>query len=479
MSFAFPAPVSLSHLLKSVDARVSGDVDTRVTGMTQDSRNVQPGDMYCCVRGEHFDGHDFVHQAIAAGAVALLVDGSVEGIPASVAVVTVESVRAVLGAVAASGFGEPAQSLTIVGVTGTNGKTSTAAIIASIFRANGDSVRVFGTLSGIRTTPEAIELQSLLREALSDGITHVVMEVSSHALHQGRVASVTFAVGVFTNIARDHLDYHGTEENYFAAKAMLFAPGCSRIGVINVDDTRGRLLVDVGGIPMRSFSIADIDSVATEVGRVSFQWRGHHIEVPMGGQFTVMNALAAISAADALGIPLDSIVRGCAQMEQVKGRFESVPNDLGIGVVVDYAHTPDGLEKVLQSARALTTQRVIVVFGCGGDRDAGKRPQMGAIASVHADVVYVTSDNPRSEDPRAIIEQILSGMSFDAQKSTQIWVDRALAIESAISLAERGDIVVIAGKGHETTQEIDGALTPFNDVEVAAAALRTRKGDAS
>lgn len=479
MSVSFPAALSLNELINGVDARVDGDASTLVRGITQDSRAVDSGDLYCCVRGQSFDGHQFVESAVKAGAVAILADQPLDNIPSHIAVVTVTDVRAVLGTIASNGFGHPADLLTIIGITGTNGKTSTAAIIASILEANGDRVRVLGTLTGERTTPEAIDLQSMLYSSVTDGITHVVMEVSSHALHQGRVNGVTFAVGVFTNIARDHLDYHGTEENYFAAKALLFAPGRSRIGVVNVDDPRGQLLVDVGGIPMRGFCTDDLENVETRVDQVSYSWRNQRIVIPMGGAFTVMNSLAAITTADVLGISMEHIVRGCAELQQVPGRFESVPNNAGIGVVVDYAHTPDGLSQVLQSARSLTKGRIITVFGCGGNRDHGKRPMMGNIAATLSDVVFVTSDNPRTEDPRSIIEEILSGMSEHAQKTTHIEVEREKAIESAISEARRGDIVVIAGKGHEKTQEINGVFTPFNDVEVAALALQNRKGETS
>ncbi len=479
MPFPFPHAVSLEELLSDVDARIEGNASAVVLGMTQDSRDVCHGDLYCCVRGQSFDGHRFVGEAIEAGAVAILADHALENIPASIPVVLVNDVRSALGDVASRGFGFPSRQLTMVGITGTNGKTSTAAMLESILSANGDKVRVFGTLTGERTTPEAIELQSKLRDAVDSGITHVVMEVSSHALHQGRVNGITFDVGVFTNIARDHLDYHGTEENYFAAKALLFTSGRSKIGVINIDDPRGQLLVDVGSTHMRAYSKHDIFDIEMTVGRVAYSWKGSHVEIPMGGAFTVMNSLAAITAADALGVSFEAIVRGCASLQQVPGRFESVKNDRGIGVVVDYAHTPDGLAQVLMSARELTHGHVITVFGCGGDRDKGKRPMMGKIAADLSDLVFVTSDNPRSEDPAHIISEVVAGMGEQAQKSVYVDTDRANAIESAISAARRGDIVVIAGKGHESTQEINGVFLPFHDVEVAALALQNRKEESS
>ena len=454
-----------------------GNGSTVVSGLTQDSRSVEPGDVYCCVRGRSVDGHRFIPDAIQRGAVAVLVDSPVEIIDAGIVVVSVSNVREVLGLIASRAFAFPASSLTMVGITGTNGKTSTAEILASILRADGKKVAVFGTLTGERTTPEAIDLQAQLAEARDAGVTHVVMEVSSHALDQARVKGIEFAVGVLTNITRDHLDYHGTEENYFAAKAKLFEPGVSRIGVVNSDDLRGRLLMDVGAIPMRSYSHGDALDPVVMVSRVEFTWNGVKFSIPMGGRFTLMNSLAAITAADELQIPHDSMVAGCASLEGVPGRFESIANDLGIGIIVDYAHTPDGLAEVLTSARALSSERVIVVFGCGGNRDHGKRPLMGDVAHRLADVVIVTSDNPRTENPALIIEDVIAGMPQD--HGAFMIIDRADAIASAISSARRGDIVVIAGKGHEATQDIGGVLTPFSDVEVAQTIVREKEGGAA
>ena len=475
MSFAFPTPISLVALCAAVDAELKNADGVVVGGMSQDSRHVQPGDLYCCVRGEKFDGHQFVNQAIAAGAVALLVDNPLDNVPFGIAVVQVSDVRSVLGVIASEGFGHPSKTLTMVGITGTNGKTSTAAILGSILQADGRDVRVLGTLTGERTTPEAIALQSILCESVSNGVTHVVMEVSSHALHQGRVNGIQFAVSVFTNFARDHLDFHGTEENYFAAKALLFTPSLCKVGVINIDDPRGQLIVDVGNVQTIPFSREDATEVDLGVDYTRFIWRHTQLVVPMGGKFTLMNALAAATAADVLEVPLTSIAQGCSSLIPVSGRFESVKNDLGIGVIVDYAHTPDGLAEVLSTARELTTGDVITVFGCGGNRDHGKRPLMGEIAARMATRVYVTSDNPRNEDPQMIVDEILSGISEPKRSAVHVEIDRAIAITSAISVARRGDIVVIAGKGHETTQEINGVLSPFSDVRIAAQALEERK----
>ena len=472
------ASISVGDLV--VQADIAADVSDAavvMTGITQDSRAVEAGDLFCCVRGENFDGHQFAMQAVAAGASALLVEEAVSGLPDSVAVITVANVREALGKIASAAFGHPSRSLIMVGITGTNGKTSTAAMVASILRAAGKSTEVLGTLSNVRTTPEAIDLQAFLHRCVSEGATHVVMEVSSHALAQDRVSGVMFDVAIFTNITRDHLDYHKTDEAYFAAKAKLFTPELARRGVINSDDPHGRLLLDVAAIEMVSFAHADATDVTIRVDSVSFRWRDLNISLPMGGAFSLMNALAALTACSELGIDHDSLVDGCAQLAQIPGRFESVANSHGIGVVVDYAHTPDGLREVISSARALCTGRLIVVFGCGGDRDAGKRPLMGNAAQ-EADIVFITSDNPRSEDPMAIIDAIVSGVT-NSSIDVRIEVDRAQAIASAILEARRDDIVVIAGKGHESTQEVAGVHYPFNDVDVAKSALSHKKGSES
>lgn len=466
--------IEVSQLVASVEASIVGDSTTRISGLTQDSRSVQPGDLYCCVRGRTVDGHQFIDDAIERGAVAVLVDSPVGKVTPNITVISVPNVREVLGPIASAAFSNPASSLTMMGITGTNGKTSTAEILASLLRADGKKVAVFGTLTGERTTPEAIDLQAQLADARDASITHVVMEVSSHALDQSRVKGIEFAVGVLTNITRDHLDYHGTEENYFAAKAKLFAPGVSKVGVVNSDDLRGRLLIDVGAIPMRSYSFEDAVAPVVLLSRVEFTWNDVKFSVPMGGRFTLMNSLAAITAADELQVSREAMVAGCASLEGVPGRFESVSNDLGIGIVVDYAHTPDGLIEVLNSARALSSERVIVVFGCGGNRDHGKRPLMGEVAHRLADVVYVTSDNPRTENAELIIEDVLAGMPEN--HGAIAVVDRAEAIASAILGARRGDIVVIAGKGHESTQDIGGVLTPFSDVEVARQVVEKKVG---
>ena len=470
------SPMSIDSLVMHADivATIVGDKSVVVTGITQDSRNVEPGDILCCVRGESFDGHQFIGEAISRGAVAVLVEHIDESIDSSVAQIVVTDVRQVLGRVASAAFRHPASSVKMVGITGTNGKTSTAAILGTLIEAHGGSVYVMGTLTGARTTPESIDLHAQLRSCVDAGIDHVVMEVSSHALEHHRVDGIVFDVAVFTNLGHDHLDFHGTMENYFAAKRKLFTSELTRVAVVNADDAFGHRLYAEAVVPTSTYSLGDVTDVVVTASQVSFTWKSFDIRLPIGGSYAVMNALAAIAAADELGISEEQIVSGCALVRTVAGRFELVPNDVDIDVVVDFAHTPEALKGLLTNAREITRGKLIVVFGCGGDRDNAKRPLMGDIASRGADVVVVTSDNPRSEDPDRIIAEVISGVEVNHASVSSI-VNREKAIESAILGAKRGDMVVIAGKGHETTQEANGVLTPSSDVLIAAGVLRIRK----
>jgi UDP-N-acetylmuramoyl-L-alanyl-D-glutamate--2,6-diaminopimelate ligase len=470
--------ITVAELIEKsgVQALVHSNAPLMVSGISQDSREIENGDLFCCVRGQKFDGREFVSMAIRHGAVAVLVEEKISDVPEHIAQIEVGNVREAIGQIASAAFGFPSRSLSVVGITGTNGKTTTAAILASILRSSGRATEIIGTLSGVHTTPEAIDLQAALRRYVDDGVDSVVMEVSSHALAQHRVNGLMFDVAIFTNLGLDHLDYHGTQEEYFAAKARLFHPSLARHGVVNVDDAHGQLLKDVGSIPMTPFTVADATDVSIGIGNVSFLWHDLAISVPIGGSYSVINAVAAAAAAEVMLISPTDIERGCASVDAVPGRFESIPNDRGFEVIVDFAHTAEGLEGILSSVRMLTKARVLLVFGCGGERDAAKRPAMGAVAASHADVVIVTSDNPRGEDPEAIISEVMAGIS-GSNADVRAIVNRADAIESAINGARRGDIVVIAGKGHEKTQEINGVFLPFSDVEIATLALQNRKGD--
>ena len=446
-----------------VRRRVGGDVV--VTGMTHDSRGVNRGEVFACVRGATTDGHDHAPAAVAAGAVALLVDHELAAVLVPQAVV--DDVRPAMGPLASAVYGHPSRALTVVGVTGTNGKTTTTAMLASVFAAAGRRCGVVGTLTGVRTTPEAPALQARLARFRDDGYEAVAMEVSSHALDQHRVDGTRFAVALFTNLTQDHLDYHGTMEAYYAAKARLFTAGLAVRAVVNADDPYGARLASEAGVPVEPYSLADAGELAVGAGACSFRWRGHQLRVPLGGTFNAMNALGAATTALACGIDPEAIVAGLATVPAVPGRFEAVDAGQPFGIVVDYAHTPDSLLKVLDAAREIAgtgrvVGRVIVVFGCGGDRDAAKRPLMGSVAGERADVVVITSDNPRHEDPAAIIGAVQSGLTH-SRADVHVEADRRAAIDLALHRALPGDVVVVAGKGHEPYQEIGDRRLPFDD----------------
>jgi UDP-N-acetylmuramoyl-L-alanyl-D-glutamate--2,6-diaminopimelate ligase len=462
----------------ALHAGVEGDEAIAVPSISHDSRSVEAGGMYACLRGARHDGHSFAPAAVAAGASSLLVDHHLRVADVGdVSQLIVEDTRLALGPIAATVHGDPSTSMRVVGITGTNGKTTTSMLIGAILRAAGDPTSVLGTLSGPFTTPEAPELQARLAELRDHGQRSVVMEVSSHALALHRIDGTRFDAAVFTNLGRDHLDLHGTVEEYFRAKALLFQPGRAVVGVVNVDDAHGRKLLDAAPIEIVPFSVDDATAVEVTASAVAFTWRGERINVPLGGAFNVINAVGAATTAEAIGIGMEAIVTGLNDVGPVPGRFERVTagdgTQLAIDVIVDFAHTPDGLEEVIAAAGALVGDRgrVIVVFGAGGDRDRPKRPEMGATAARLADLVVLTSDNPRSENPADIIDDIVGGISDDDRSRVEIEVDRAAAIKLAITLAEPGDIVIVAGKGHETTQTIGDDVIPFDDREVARTVL--------
>ena len=468
--------VSTAHelaesLSQQMLVELTGRPDAVVHDLTHDSRQVRPGWAFACVPGGQFDGHQFAAAAVEQGAGVLIVE---QRQPLDVAQLVVTDVRRAMGPIAAAVHGHPATKMRMLGITGTNGKTTTTHLLAAILRGAGFDERQLGTLSGARTTPEAPDLQRTLAGFVDDGVDAVVMEVSSHALALHRVAGTRFDVAAFTNLGRDHLDLHESMETYFRAKASLFSPELTEMGVTNLDDPYGRLLLDATAVEMLGFSLSQAIDVEVGVNHHAFTWRGHRITVPIGGRFNVMNTLAALTASQALGIDTELAASGLAECPPVPGRFEVVsdPAVHAFAVVVDYAHTPDGLEELLTAARNLAGRsRVIVVFGCGGDRDVDKRPLMGAAASTHADVVIITSDNPRHEDPESIVRAAADGIDPRHHRSVVIEVDRRVAINSAIETARPGDVVVIAGKGHETTQTIGDQALPFDDRAVARTAL--------
>ena len=445
---------------------------TEVSSVVHDTRAVTRGAVFCCVPGARVDGHDLAPEATAAGAVALLVERTLES---PVPQLIVRSVRDAMGPVADAFWGHPSEALTVVGVTGTSGKTTTTHLLHSIFEAHGWSASVLGTLSGPRTTPEAPELQSHLAAERDAGRRAIAMEVSSHALAMGRVAATRFAVAVFTNLSHDHLDFHPDLDAYFEAKATLFTARYSDAAVVNLDDPRGLELARRETVPTEGYSLADVDDLTVGATSCSFRWRGEPIVLPLGGRFNVSNALAAATAAARLGIPVGTIATGLRESPPVPGRFEPVEEGQPFAVLVDYAHKPGALEGALAAAReAARGGRVIVVIGAGGDRDASKRPEMGEVAARLADHVVLTSDNPRSEDPMAIIEAIRAGMP--AGTSVTIEPDRTAAIRAAVGQAEDGDVVVIAGKGHEAVQVVGSRMLDLDDRQVAREALRALRG---
>lgn len=482
----------------------AGLADAEVTAVVHDSRAVTAGAIFVAIKGARADGAEFAADAVARGALAVVCETALDSVSPALWIPTTDA-RLALAELAAVLHGRPSESLTVVGVTGTNGKTTTTYLLAAVFEAAGWPTGRLGTVTfrvgpsdadehdASHTTPEASDVQRLLREMVARGCRACAMEVSSHALVLHRVAGVRFAAAIFTNLTRDHLDFHGDMQQYFAAKRRLFdllpagAPA-----IVNVDDPRGRELAE--SLPrvityaidqpadVRATDIqASLDGlafdVATPAGSIA-------VRSPLVGRPNVYNMLGAIGAAVALGVPRDAIERGLARLDRVPGRFQMVsgPAD-DVRVVVDYAHTDDALKNLLETARPLARGRLIVVFGCGGDRDRTKRPLMGAVAGRLSDLVVLTSDNPRSEPPDRIIEEITRGLAPAADPGSpprprvafEVLPDRRKAIERAILQARPGDLVVIAGKGHEKYQVIGTRTLPFDDVEVARAALGQRR----
>ena len=474
-----PAEATLGVLARAIPAALGAasaaltgvDAAVRIRAVTMDSRECVPGSLFVAVRGASTDGHDHAGQAVANGAVAVLVECPVQGLPDGVPQVIVSDTRAAVGHVASRFWDDPSSRLRVIGVTGTNGKTTTAAMIAAAAAAGGMSVRTYGTLTGLRTTDEAPRLQQTLAQCAASGVDVVVMEVSSHALAMRRTDGTRFAVAAFTNLGRDHLDFHGGEEQYFAAKARLFLEGMCARAVINRDDPHGRILVERTAVPTATFSREDASRVTGDADGARFVWRGVDVSIPIAGDFNVDNALCAATVAAEMGLEPRTIAAGLAATGQVPGRFEMIAVRGRPRVVVDYAHTPDGLEQVIRAARRFTSGAVTAVFGCGGDRDAGKRPLMGAAAAKWADRVVITSDNPRSEDPERIVAAIAAGIPISDLDRVTMETDRRTAIRNAIDAACEDDVVLVLGKGHEKTQEFAGAQVPFDDRDVVRAHL--------
>mgnify|MGYP000002014212 FL=1 len=467
--------------------KVDGDLaNTEITGITCDSRQVKPGYLFVCIKGAASDGHDYAAAAVKNGAAAVVAErdtGEKNQILA-------ENTHAAYADICAKWFGNPADSLHLLGVTGTNGKTSVTYMLKCILEKAGYKVGLIGTIQNMigdeiiaahNTTPNAYELNSLFALMKAKGCTHVIMEVSSHALDQCRVYRLNFDAAMFTNLTQDHLDYHKTMENYLAAKKKLFK--MCKTAIINKDDSYADEIMK--GLDCRVVTYSTGDNSTYSAKGINFKPASveyeflsdsviSHIKVNTGGHFTVYNSLCAAVCAVEIGIPITTVAAALSEMNGVKGRAETVPTGRDFHIIIDYAHTPDGLKNILSTFRECEKNRLIAVFGCGGDRDKTKRPIMGSIAEHFADFVIVTSDNPRSEDPRAIIDDILEGMR-DSRTPYKVIENRIEAIKYAVSIAQPGDIIVLAGKGHETYQILKDGTIHLDEREVVAEALKSIK----
>ncbi len=502
----------LSELIKSIPdpLRISCDTETDITGLCYDSRMVKPGGLFFALKGVAFDGHRFIDAAIKSGAAAIVLEDLSYAAPGT-PFIQVGDARLAMSMMAAAYYGNPTNGIPLIGITGTNGKTTTTYLVEAILKAVEMPPAVLGTIhyrfgdtlfAAPHTTPESVELQKTLRGLVDLGAKSVVMEVSSHALDQHRVDGCQFDIGIFTNLTRDHLDYHKDMDSYLSSKMRFFTELLAadqkkpkRRAVVNIDDPAGRLLAESAACPVITYGLGADAGVRARDINFSTSGISGVLETPSGesefrsgllGRFNLYNILAASAAAVAMELPMEAIRAGIEGHDKVAGRLERVDNDLGITVLVDYAHTGDALENVLKTLREIAGERIITVFGCGGDRDRGKRPIMGEIAGRYSDICIITSDNPRSEDPAAIIEEIrrgivplgikeyagtelghgFSGNGFAAVES------RREAIRLAIRSAKTGDIVLLAGKGHEDYQIIGGVKHHFDDREEAAAAVR-------
>jgi UDP-N-acetylmuramoyl-L-alanyl-D-glutamate--2,6-diaminopimelate ligase len=476
---------------------IDAPADIPVTGVSADSRTVAPGMVFVAIPGFTQDGHAFVPEAVARGAAAVVVQRAVES--ADVTVVTVPDTRVALAQISAAFYGHPSRELILIGITGTNGKGTTAALIDAMLTHAGTNCGLIGTLGAKigdkeidlgRTTPEAPELQALLREMVDAGITHAVMEVASHGLALHRVDGCRFRAAVFTNLTQDHLDFHGSMDEYRRAKQRLFEMvDADGVAVVNADDAAASSMIQATRARVVTYGMTQLADITAADIRLGVDGTAFTVRTPSGsasvrsplrGKFNVLNALAALATAETQGVALEASAAALADFPGVPGRFEAVDEGQPFAVIVDYAHTPDSLKNVLRTAREFAQGRVIAVFGAGGDRDRTKRPIMGRLAAELADTAIVTSDNPRSEEPMTIIDEIMAGVQGPmSDVRIEVEPDRRKAIVRAVGIAETGDVVVIAGKGHEPYQEIRGVKHPFDDRDVAREALhrlRTSSG---
>jgi UDP-N-acetylmuramoyl-L-alanyl-D-glutamate--2,6-diaminopimelate ligase len=487
--------MKLKEIIKNITTiRIQGDSDREIRGICQDSREAGPGSLFICVKGAKLDGHRFLEQAAAAGAAAALVEDWPER-DYGLVIIQVLSVNGVLKEVAGAFYGYPDQKLQLIGVVGTNGKTTSTYLMKSVLEAAGYRVGLIGTIANLigdkvveakNTTPGTLELQKLFSEMVDAGVEYTVMEVSSHSIHQGRVAGLEFRCGIFTNITQDHLDYHKTFEEYLRVKSKFFIdlPATSW-AAINADDGHAETIIRKTAAKVLTYGIDAAADIKAENVKLSPDGVAYTAVTPLGsiplrlnfsGYFNVYNSLGVLAGALSLGIDAASIKRGLETTHGVPGRFQKVTaGQTGFTVIVDYAHTPDGLENILTTGRGLNPGRLLLVFGCGGDRDRTKRPVMGALAANLADYTIITSDNPRSEEPMAIIREIEAGFTqANPGAAYHLEVDRAEAIRKMIGEARPGDLILIAGKGHENYQQFADHTIHFDDREVAGAALKER-----
>lgn len=485
--------MKLSAMLKEADyIKTAGDITREVQAICYDSRTIKPGDMFVCIVGYETDGHKYIGGAIAAGASVIVVQEGAEipAIPQDVTVVYAENTRKILAQLSAAFYGHPQKQLKIIGVTGTNGKTTVTTLVKSILEFEGKTVGLIGTNANMicgrtlpteRTTPESLELFALFAEMVAEGVEYVVMEVSSHSLDLYRVYGIEFCVGAFTNLTQDHLDFHGTMERYLNAKKKLFLQ--SRCGVVNVDDDAGKSVAKAENCPMLSYSIdgeADIRASDIHISArgvifsIEYKEKSYTVRLGIPGKFSVYNALTAIGIVVAAGMEIGRAVEALTFAKGVMGRCETVYTNTDYTVIIDYAHSPDGLENIIKTVREFAEGRVITLFGCGGDRDRTKRPIMGNIAGQLSDYCIVTSDNPRTEQPMAIIEEIVAGVK-ETDCEYIVIENRREAIGYALKIARSGDCVILAGKGHETYQILGKTKHHFDEREVIAEYLAEMK----
>ena len=476
--------MKLKEILNNISYEIiQGTSDLIIDTISYDSRVKMGIGLFICIEGFTVDGHEYIGSAIENGAKVIMVQKDVTAdIPKDITIIKVNDTRATMASVGVNFYDHPSKDMDLIGITGTNGKTTTSYLIGWILESMNKKIGIIGTIENRigkqvikaeRTTPESLDLQRLLRTMKTEDVTHTIMEVSSHALALDRVAGVRYKIGMFTNLSLDHMDFHKTVDNYVEAKSKLFTM-CD-IGIVNIDDSHAKTMTDIKGYRLCTFGIdnkADFkgENIKISAEGVNFDLitreGSYPVFMPIPGKFSVYNALGAIAATYSLGIDIQDIISELAKVPGVPGRIQSIPSEKGFSVIVDYAHTPDGLENVLKAVEEFVESKIITVFGCGGDRDKTKRPIMGDIAGKYSDYTIVTSDNPRSEDPDGILKDIEVGIKKTGKEYEMI-VDRESAIKKAIETAKKGDVIVIAGKGHEDYQILKDRIIHFDDVEVA------------